>query len=495
MKTYIQNVRLPALMTGMSLLLAGRTAAQTFITLHNFSETATNSQSYYTNSDGAVPEAGMVLLVNTLYGTAVEGTAGGWGTVFSVKIDGTGFTNLYNFTPPAFGTNSDGAFPHGGLILSGSTLYGTTDNGGSSGAGTIFSINLNDLSFTNLHNFTYSDGYSPSSLLLSTNETLYGATYGGGSSGSGTLFKINTDGSGFTSFYDFTATSGPLSTNSDGANPDGRLIVSGNFLYGTAYLGGRSGSGTVFKVNTGGLIFKTLHSFTALADSTNGDGANPFTGLVLSGNTLYGTTHDGGSRGNGTVFAVSTDGLIYTNLHSFTGYPSDGATPEGRLILFSNMLYGTTIYGGSSDSGMVFAINTDGTGLANLYNFTALPHENAFFYTNRDGGYPFAGLSFSQSDNMLYGTTTAGGISGAGTVFSLALPLPPLTIILSGTNAILTWPIKAPGVDYTGFVLQSTTNLVLPDWNNVDGPSPRTNAISGSQKFYHLMKEEKAIPL
>src|SRR5206468_3922223 len=98
--------------------------------------------------------------------------------------------------------------------------------------------------------------------------------------------------------------------------------LSGNTLYGTAYKGGSSSVGTVFAVNTNGVGFTNLHSFSAVPRFSgpyiNSDGANPFAGLILSGNTLYGTAHFGGSSGNGTVFAVNTNGTGFTNLHSFT---------------------------------------------------------------------------------------------------------------------------------------------------------------------------------
>ena len=126
-------------------------------------------------------------------------------------------------------------------------------------------------------------------------------------------------------------------TNSDGANPHAALILSGNTLYGTADIGGNSDRGTVFAINTDGTGFTNLHSFTALVNSTNSDGANPEAGLILSGNTLYGTAQYGGSSGNGTVFAINTDGTGFTNLHSFTaswsysGTNSDGANPQCRI--------------------------------------------------------------------------------------------------------------------------------------------------------------------
>ena len=146
----------------------------------------------------------------------------------------------------------------------------------------------------------------------------------------------------------------------------------------------------------------------------NSEGANPNAGLILSNNTLYGTAAAGGSSGAGTVFAVNTDGTGFRILHSFTG-GSDGANPQAGLILSSNTLYSTAYSGGSSGEGTVFAVNTDGTGFTNLYSFTG----------GGDGANPIPGLILSS--NTLYGTTEAGGRSGNGTVFSLPLPpLPPV---------------------------------------------------------------------
>src|SRR5258708_31096052 len=68
----------------------------------------------------------------------------------------------------------------------------------------------------------------------------------------------------------------------------------------------------VFAVNTDGTGFTTLHNFASY------DGADPVAGLILSGDTLYGTTAGGASSGNGTVFAVKTDGTGFSILHSFT---------------------------------------------------------------------------------------------------------------------------------------------------------------------------------
>ena len=122
---------------------------------------------------------------------------------------------------------------------------------------------------------------------------------------------------------------------------------------------------------------RDLRSFTVYDNQTNGfndDGQGPVAGLVLAGNVLYGTAYDGGSSGNGTVFKVNTDATRFTNLYSFSGpynnnaqiTNNDGANPQAGLILSGNTLYGTASSGGLSGNGTVFAINTDGTGLPHL---------------------------------------------------------------------------------------------------------------------------------
>src|SRR6266404_4506618 len=144
MKTRIKNLFLaPALIAGLSLIPAGRVTAWTVIAI---------------NSEGANPNAGLVLSNNTLYGTAADGGSSGHGTVFAVNTDGTGFTNLHSFT--AFSQiyyNSDGASPWDGLILWGNTLYGTAYSGGSSSFGTVFAVNTDGTGFTNLHSFMTGD--------------------------------------------------------------------------------------------------------------------------------------------------------------------------------------------------------------------------------------------------------------------------------------------------------------------------------------------------
>ena len=492
---------LPALIAGLGLMLTGRATAQTFTTLYNFSVDYVYFNGNVSNSDGYGPSGSLILSNNTLYGTASQGGSWGNGTVFAVNTNGTSFTNLHSFTATSGSypnyTNSDGYNPNGGLVLSGKTLYGTAFYGGTNGNGTVFVVNTNGTSFTNLHSFspeatnrlglyTNSDGYNPNGGLVLSGNTLYGTAYNGGTNGKGTVFAINTDGTGFTNLHNFTATS-VLSpnTNSDGANPHAGLILSGNTLYGTASGGGTNGSGTVFAVNTNGTGFTNLHSFMAINlpfPYTNSGGAGPYGGLILSGNTLYGTTADGGSAGAGTVYAINTNGTGFTNLHSLTN--SDGGGPSASMILSGNTLYGTT-------SDTVFTFNTNGSSFTVLMTFPDLEYNpNNGTETNGVGYNPDGSLVLS--GNTLYGTANGGGTNGSGTVFKFSfgsVSAPQLAILRSGTNVIVSWPVGA-----TGFTLEFATNLVPPVvWNNnlpapvvVNGQNVVTNGISGTRKFYLL---------
>ena len=480
MKTHIENlILLPALIAALGLMLPGRAAAQTFKTLHSF-----------TYVDGANPYSTLVLSGNTLYGTASaggnSGSYNGNGTLFAVNTDGTGFTNEYIFTayPPGFYyTNSDGSVPFAGLILSSNTLYGAAYDGGAFAGGTVFAVNTNGTSFTNLYSFTGgNDGGGPDAALVLSSNILYGTTSYGGGANNGTVFAININGTGFTNLFSFT-------NAISGSDPAGVLILSGKTLYGTTS-GGNIGYGTVFAINTDGTDFMNLHTFTAnsgFPSYTNSDGSNPNAGLVFSGKTLYGAASSGGRFGSGTLFAVNTNSSGFTNLYYFTatsGSPltnSDGANPRGSLIVSGSTLYGMAYNGGLFGSGTMFAVNTNGTGFTNPYTFT---FNSVSPYTNGDGAHPNAALILS--GNTLYGTAYSGGNPSInveyGTVFSISLgaSAPTLNINPSGTNVILTWLAA-------GFTLQSTTNLDSPAvWTTVSGQNAVTNPISGTQKFYRL---------
>src|SRR5579872_4951834 len=155
---------------------------------------------------------------------------------------------------------------------------------------------------------------------------------------------------------------------SDGQKPAAGLLLSGNILYGTTEYGGPAGEGTVFAINTDGSGFTNLHSFTAPSHGVNNDGGIPLAALILSGSALFGTADYGGSAANGTVFSVNAQNGAFALVHNFGG-DQLGHNPVAAVVASGNTLYGTTYYGGKAVGG-IFAVNTDSTGFTNLYNFT-----------------------------------------------------------------------------------------------------------------------------
>jgi uncharacterized repeat protein (TIGR03803 family) len=310
-----------------------------------------------TNSDGEESWASMLFADGVLYGTTYSGGTNGTGTAFAVSTDGSFFTNLY-----IFGSGNDGTSPAAGLVLIGNVLYGTTSLGGTNSNGTLFKIDTNGTGYVNMYDFTVfppphqilsnTDGAYPDAGLVLVGTNLYGITSSGGLNEWGTVFSIHQDGTGFMVLHEFS--------DDEGGTPLGGLLLHGNKLYGTKESGGLNFDGSVFAINADGSGFTNLYSFTG-----GNDGAHPWCPLAILGYTLYGTTDDGGANSNGTVFAINIDGTGFTNLHSFTapsppyygvGTNSDGANPYGGLVICGNTLYGTAKHGGSGAGGTVFSI-------------------------------------------------------------------------------------------------------------------------------------------
>jgi uncharacterized repeat protein (TIGR03803 family) len=417
------------------------------------------------------PKAGLTQAANgSFYGTAF------WdpGTVFGLTTN-SGPTILYTFAGNA------GWNPSAPLVqIRDGNLYGTTAGGvDDSVNGTIFRIATNG-TFTNLYSLTGgSDGAFPGSLVAASDGNLYGVT-------SYTLFRSDTNG-GFTTIYTFTG-------GSDGSGPNGLIQASDGNLYGTTKGGGTATNGTVYRATTNGIL-TTLYSFTG-----GSDGGSPTPGMIQGSDlNLYGTTSGGGVETNGTVFRMTTNGVL-TTLYAFTG-GSDGAMPSAGVVQAKDgSLYGTAANGGISNYGTVFRITVAGA-FSPVYSFTGAidgAHPNSlmqasdgYFYgetsttvfavtTNGllttlhtfgtvlggliDGVGPQAGL-MQATDGNLYGVAVRGGLCLDGTVFRIVLGA-------SNTQPTLQFPtISAgnftfafPGTSGQSYTIQQTTNLATTNW-------------------------------
>jgi uncharacterized repeat protein (TIGR03803 family) len=426
--------------------------------------------------DGANPYAALLQSGDgNFYGTTFRGGTG-VGTVFKITPGGM-LTALASFN------GSNGLNPSGGVVQSASdgNFYGTTVTGGNINLGNIFKMTPSG-TVTQVYSFCSQqhcpDGANPwGGLVQGADGNFYGVVQGGGNSschgisgiGCGLVFKV-TPGGTLTVLHTFA---GP-----DGADPYAGLTLGtdGNF-YGTTQHGGTGnnniciensglGCGTVFKVTPSGTL-TTLYNFCSQANCI--DGYSPQGALVQAADgNFYGTAHWGGTsqgNGNGTVFRISAAG-VYTALHSFAGYPNDGAYPIGGLIQATDgNLYGTTTSGGAHfTGGTVYQMSPSGA-FSTLYSFCALSN-------CADGSDSYAPL-MQGTDGNLYGTTTSGGTGcngsfcGYGTVFKLSMGLPPFAKLQPTSGSVGT-PVTILGNNLAGTTsvafngTPATFNIVSP---------------------------------
>ena len=295
----------------------------------------------FAGPEGAVPYfGGLVQTANgTFYGTTQSGgTAticfGGCGMVFAISLGGK-VTALYSFTGLL-----DGYGPKAGLVLAtNGSFYGSTEQGGANGAGTLFKITSAG-KLTTLYSFAGPDGANPTGTLIQAYDgNLYGTTHSGGSSNAGTIFKISLAGT--------LTTLASLDGTSNFAPFAGLIQATDGNFYGTTAFAGINGTGSIFKITPAGLL-TTLYGF-------NGpDGASPYSALVqATDGNFYGTTESGGSSadGFGTIFKITPGGAL-TTLHSFDG--TDGSYPFDALLQATD----GTFYGTTSTNGAVGAVGT-----------------------------------------------------------------------------------------------------------------------------------------
>ena len=355
--------------------------AQTYTDIHDFVETDGCCANY--PSMMAQGQDG------NIYGTTTSGGTLGAGNIFRLTPSGT-FTVIYNFT----GSNGDGEGPQGGLALGfDGNFYGTTYQGGTGHAGTIFKVTPSGAE-TVLYAFTNGNdgGFARTPPVQARDGNLYGI------SGTGTtpaLYKLTPAGA-----FSIIAASPSQSFSTLVAATDGNL-------YGMTQYGGTFNRGTVFQVALSGKKpkLKIIHSF----DCTK-EGCGPNGGLMQgSDGNLYGTATGGGSGSGGTVFQVTTKGKV-TTLYNFDAQnPVNGSLPYGGLVQGSDgLLYGAASTGGSTGLGTFFRLTTKGTNFTVLHNFDTpsgdTPLSTPLLHTN----------------GTIYGMTSHGGSHAAyGTIYTI----------------------------------------------------------------------------
>jgi uncharacterized repeat protein (TIGR03803 family) len=383
-------------------------------TLFKMDVSGANFKAFFSPADITQNKAVDLLLI-TDQSVAVPFFEGGKynaGSLFFIDTAGTPTQPAYFFGNSITGSDAEAALIQG----TDGKLYGTTKQGGSSGKGVLFRVNIDGSNYTLLHDFVDTSGNAPTGkLLLASDGKLYGTCAEGGRAVTsqanfyGVLYRINTDGSNYQIIKRFSAAV---------TAPQGSLVEDAvGVVYGTTLYSGASGQtgSTIFKINKDGTGYAVIKRFNDGAASLT----NPLCGLILSGDRLYGTCSGGGPVNYGGIFSLKTDGTNYQVLHSFTGV-ADGTVPSTSPLLGADgKLYGTVANAGPSFGGAVYKMDTTGS------NFTII---KGFQYGQPETGWePRAGL-MQASDGLLYGANYFGGIyfntstgatSSGGTVFSL----------------------------------------------------------------------------
>jgi uncharacterized repeat protein (TIGR03803 family) len=388
-------------------LLAGCGGSESSIApVHAAPDRAVSSSSSYhvlynfpgSADDGYYPQAGLIELNGTFYGTTAKGgsacafSRSGCGTVFGLSASGTEKV-LHSFL------GTDGFSPAVPLLKANGALYGTTQRGGNSPSGkdcgTVFRISPKG-HMQVLHVFgKWPDGCRPEGPLLDVNGTFYGTTLYGGEGSNGTVYSITANGREQV-LHSF------CSDSDDGCQPVGGLIDVDGTLYGTASSDGSAcHCGIVYSITPSGSETQLYHF------AGGSDGAVPQAGLVSADGTLYGTTLLGGGsgcavgHGCGTIYSVTTSGAEQV-VHRFTGGKSDGAWPKAALLYVKGIFYGTTSAGGRPGG----RCQHDGCGT--IFNFTPSGGEKMLFdFKSTFSHHPEASLI--DVNNVLYGTTTLRG--------------------------------------------------------------------------------------
>src|SRR5882757_2465740 len=377
--------------------------------------------------DGGVPKGSLTYVNGLLFGrttstiatmpTPASTPVGSYGVIF--HFDPNNVASSYSIDHVFAGHDTDdGDNPrHDAMTPFNGLLFGTTLDGGTHNNGIIFSIGQDGTGYQVLFSLHNSIGDESHSCFVVANNILYGMTAAGGDNGEGVVFSFNPAAPTPTPTATPTATPTNFQTlfsfacaSSTGKEPHGRLTLDpdGTTLYGMTRQGGEHDFGVVFKIDTSGNNYMSLHDFAG-GDS---DGATSDHGYVVqSGDHLYGMTINGGHHDDGVLFRIKTDGSSFELLHKFGETHHDGKNPYGSLLLVCNKLYGTTANGGDNDLGTVFVINTSGNDYQRLYSFGGQTN-------NGDGSKPIDNVILV--NGWLYGMTTEGGANNQGTIFQVS---------------------------------------------------------------------------
>ena len=343
---------------GMGTLYRIRTNGNDFLVFHHFIHHLTALA-----DEGRNPAGGIIMgRDGALYGTTADWSGSLYGTIFRCNPDGEDYRVIKKIrrnTPTAL-LDPPLKFLEAGLVQDAEgSLYGCATGGGANGYGAVFTITTNGTGFKRLHDFFGGAGdgsTAQAALFRSANGRLYGTTAGGGRFNRGTVFAMDPDGRNYAVLHHF----GNRQAN-DGAAPAGPLLErEDGFLYGTTRNGGGGfEQGVVFRVRTNGENFRVICSFNTTIGETSG---TPGECLVEVGKELLMTTLS--SRhpllpSSLILFDPEGKSVRVIHLEGFGGlpHPMRATTPPFRGR--DGAYFGATVTGGRFVGGTVYRMTLE----------------------------------------------------------------------------------------------------------------------------------------
>ncbi len=472
----------------------------------------------FTTTTGSYPYGSLTLYNGKLYGTAQLGGANGLGVIFEFDP----VTNTYTKKVDYNGTN--GSYPLGSFAESGGKLYGMTNQGGANGGGVIFEWSPTTNAYVKKIDLSSSMGRTPYGNLLLSGGKFYGMTSSGGNTFEGVIFEwdpltniytkkidmVNATGSApygsfaanGTKLCGMTRNGGANSagvifewdpaTNiytkkidlniSTGSSPYGNLAYSSGNFYGITYGGGASSNGVIFEWNP------LTNVYTKKIDLNATRGTYPYGSLALYGGKFYGVAEQGGITltASGTLFEWDPATNIFTTKRSFR-HAVDGQTPSGNVTPYNGKIYGTTLFGGTNDQGVIFEMDLSSGVFSRKYDFIS-----------SSGKFPNGVLSMYAG--KFYGAASQGGNSNEGALFEWD----PLTNIFTKkidlSNALGSYPtgyLCMVSGKYYGMTSEGSGAGAIFEWDPVtnvytkkvnfstgNGSNPKAGLTFYNNKFY-----------
>lgn len=414
---------------------------------------------------GSGPFRGVTLASNgKLYGMTFLGGAANGGVLFELNsTTPSAYTVLHDFIL------ATGWKPFGEVMqASDGHLYGITSQGGTGAAGTIFKYDLSGPGYSvvqNLNNTTGNGAYG--GMIQAANGLLYGMMKQGGTANFGTIFSFDRT----TSTYTVLAELNALGLR----NPESRLLeISPGVFIGTTKLGGTANSGCAFRFQP------STSTTTKLVSFGFSPGSGPKGKMLLASNGLfYGLAGTGGTNSQGVLFSFDPVTKNYVSVKDLGG--TDGSFPEGDLIEVGGKIYGMCTFGGANNVGTIFEYTIATNTYVKKQDLVAV-----------NGGEPKGGFVLAQ-DGFLYATTSTGGIFGQGTIIQYDRLANSLVVkynlqgnngsgsastLLEASNGTLYGTCSAGGAfgDGTMFSFKPSTNLfnvvvAFSEFFNGAGPS------------------------